>query len=189
VCLLTFVLQVSFLKCFEVLKTWQVMAAVADTGGQPPEYPNQEENEVNYDDEELKEAEEEEAQEGANLNEPRGGNQVPADRRNRQRNNNNNNRRNSRRPHPRRGDRRQGRERHAPYQRRRHHPRVVTPPRDLRQQLNNNRQGGPVPAPAGAPSGGASALLQAIQLLVGYSLGEGASSATGQLFAMCSVCW
>jgi hypothetical protein len=154
------------------------MATVAAAGGQPSEYPHQEEDEVNYDeDEELEEAAEEEAQEGANANEPRGGNQVPADRKNRQRNNNN--RRNNKRPHPRRGDRRQGRERHAPYQRR-HHPRVGTPPRDLRQQLNNNRQGSnPVPAPAGAPSGGASALLQAIQLLVGYSLGAGASSATG----------
>ena len=163
------------------------MAAVASAGGQPPEYPPQEEDEVNYDDEELEEAEEEGAQEGANANEPRGGNQVPADRRNRQRNNNN--RRNNRRPHPRRGDRRQGRERHAPYQRRRHHPRVGTPPRDLRQQLNNNRQGSDsVPAPAGAPSGGASALLQAIQLLVGYSLGEGAPSATGWLPAVCIVC-
>jgi hypothetical protein len=162
------------------------MAAVAAAGGQPPEYPHQEEDEVDYD-EELEEAAEEEAQEGANVNEPRGGNQVPADRRNQQRNNNN--RRNNRQPHPRRGDRRQGRERHAPYQRRRPHPRVGTPPRDLRQQLNNNCQGGPVPAPADAPSGGASALLQAIQLLVGYSLSEGASSATGQLFAVCSVCW
>jgi hypothetical protein len=153
------------------------MAAVAAAGGQPPEYPHQEEDEVNYDDEELEGAEEEEAQEGANANEPRGGNQISADCRNRQRNNNN--RRNDRRPHPCRGDRRQGRECHVPYQRRRHHPRVGTPPRDLRQQLNNNRHGDPVPAPAGAPSGGASALLQAIQLLVGYSLGTGASSATG----------
>jgi hypothetical protein len=148
------------------------MAAVAAAGGQPPEYPHQEEDEVDYD-EELEEAAEEEAQEGANANEPRAGNQVSADCRNQQRNNNN--RRKNRRPHPRRGDRRQGHERHPPYQHRRHHPRVGAPPRDLRQQFNNNRQGGPVPAPAGVPSGGASALLQAIQLLVGYSLGEGAS--------------
>jgi hypothetical protein len=179
VCLLNFVLQVTFLKCS--VRTWQIMAAVAAAGGQPPEYPHQEEDEVNYNNEELEEAKEEEAQEGANANEPRGGNQVPADRKNRQRDNND--RRNNRRPHPCRGDRRQGRKRHAPYQRRRHHPRVGTPPRDMCKQLNNNRQGGPVLAPAGAPSGGASALLQAIQLLVGYSL-----SATGQLFAVCSVC-
>jgi hypothetical protein len=161
------------------------MAAVAAAGGQPPEYPHQEKDEVDYD-KELEEADEEEAQEGANANEPRGSNQVPADCRNRQ--HNNNNRHNNRRPHPRGGDRCQGRKRHAPYQRRRHHPRVGTPPRDLRQQLNNNRQGDPVSAPAGAPSGGASALLQAIQLLVGYSVGEGASSATGQLSAVCIVC-
>jgi hypothetical protein len=154
------------------------MAAVAGAGGQPPEYPHQEEDKMNYDDKELGEAKEEEAQEGANHNQPKGGNQVRADRENRHQRNNNN-RRNNRRPHPRRGDRRQGRERHAPYQRRRHHPQVGTPPRDLRQQLNNNRQGEPDPVPAGAPSGGASALLQAIQLLVGYSLGAGAAPATG----------
>jgi hypothetical protein len=81
VCLLTFVLQVSSLKCFEFLKTWQIMATVAAAGGQPPEYPHQEEDEVNYNDEELAEAEEEEAQEGANLNQPQEGSQVRADRR------------------------------------------------------------------------------------------------------------
>jgi hypothetical protein len=102
------------------------MAAVAAAGGQPPEYSHQEKDEVNFDDEELEEAKEEEAQEGANLNQPEGGNPVRADCGHRHQRNNNN-RRNNRRPQTRRGDTRQGRERHAPYQRRRHHPRVGTP--------------------------------------------------------------